>query len=200
MKWTDLTLDKFNELKEIYLDPELDEQDRVLYQIQVIFEKDPFKMKMQELNKYIKEMDFLSEKIPNMKVADKYVLGGETLVLSKKIQDFTVAQWLDFTNFIKNGSTTDNYPAILSVFLIPKGKEYNENYDIDEVRKLIGKYLSIPDAMAVADFFLNYHKSLLISSLLYIRRTTLQTSLTRKKKREVRKQTRKAVMRILLGV
>lgn len=201
MDWNTISLNKFNQVKEILLDPEHTEEDRLLYEIQILFDVDPFKLSMPELKYFIKQMGFLSSKIPNMKMKGVYKLGKNTYRLDNRLQSFTVAQWIDWRNFINSGGTdTENYANLLSVFFIPEDKEeYNEGYDIETVRKDIGEHLSIADAMSIAGFFLNFHKALLIRSLLYSRRLTLATKLPREKRRKVRKEYRKAIMAVITG-
>lgn len=201
MDWNTISLNQFNQIKEILLDPEYTEEDRLLYEVQIMFNKDPYKLSMTELRYLIKQMAFLGRPIPKMKIKDTYRLGKTVYKLDKRLQSFTVAQWIDWRNLINEGGTeTDNYANLLSVFFIPEGiTEYNEGYDIETVRKDIGDNLSIADAMSIAGFFLNFQKVLLIRSLLYSRRLTLATKLPWKEKRKVRKEYRKAIMEVMTG-
>lgn len=200
MNWTDVTLGQFNQIKDFLLDAENTEEDRILYEIQVLFNINPYKIKVDELKKYINELKFLSQPLPRMKVVDKYRLGDTTYILKKNLQDFTVAQWIDYQTFLRDGgSETDNYQNILSVFFFPEGsKEYNEGYDINKVRKDINDNLSIADAMSIAAFFLKCHKALLIRFLLYTRKKTLKAPLKIKERMKIRREYRRAIIRILL--
>ena len=201
MDWNSITLKQYNQLKEVLLDPEYTDEDRILYEIQILFNVDPFKLSVSELKYYITQMNFLQKPIPNMKIKNSYKLGKNKYKLDKRLEKFTVAQFIDWRNLIQNGGTdTDNYANLLSVFFIPEDKkEYNEEYDIQEVKNDISEYLSIPDAMSISSFFLNYRKALLIRSLLYSLRLTLKTKIPRQKKREIRKEYRKAILKVLTG-
>lgn len=177
MDWNDVSLNKFNEIKELILDTELDDEERVMYQIQVLFGVDPNRITIPELRGYVKEMGFLSKPIPKMRLKDTYNLGSNKYVLRKRLEDFTVAQWMDWQAFIKENNGSENYPKLLSVFLFPEGHDdYNEGYNIENVREDIGNYMSIPDAMAVSSFFLKCHRRLLTRFLLSTLRKTLQTA------------------------
>ena len=201
MDWNSITLKQYNQLKEVLLDPEYTDEDRILYEIQILFNVDPFKLSVSELKYYITQMNFLQKPIPNMKIKNSYKLGKNKYKLDKRLEKFTVAQFIDWRNLIQNGGTdTDNYANLLSVFFIPEDKkEYNEEYDIQEVKNDISEYLSIPDAMSISSFFLNYRKALLIRSLLYSLRLTLKTKIPRQKKREVKKEYIKAILKVLTG-
>lgn len=196
MNWFNISLKKYIELKDLYLDPELSDEDRLIYQIKILFDIDPLKLKATEIHKYINEMRFLGEKVPKVKLKNTYKLGQNTYVLKKDLKDFNVSMWIDFQNFLKEGSDIDNYPKLLSVFFFPEGKDvkdYGEGYDIEQVRQDINNFLSIPDATSIASFFLRYQKGLLITSLLYTRKKVLKTPLEKKEKKKVKKEFRKLI-------
>ena len=200
MNWFNISLKKYIELKDLYLDPEITDEDRLFYQIKILFDIDPLKLKANELHKYINEMKFLSEKVPKVKIKSTYKLGQNTYVLKKDLKDFSVAQWIDFQNFLKEGSDIDNYANLLSVFFFPEGKDvkdYGEGYDIEQVRQDINNHLSIADASSLAAFFLTYQKASLIASLLYTRKKILKTPLEKKEKKKIKKEFRKLIWKTI---
>ena len=201
MNWTELSLKKYNEIKDLYLDTELSDEDRLILQINILFGVDALKLKTNELHKYINEMKFLGSKIPKMKLKKEYQLGNNTYILKKELKDVTVAQWLDFQNFLKDGgSDTDNFPNLLSILFFPKGEtEYGDGYDIEQVRSDINNYLSIAEAMSISSFFLTYRKALSIRFLLYTRKETLKAPLTKEQKRRVKKEMRKLIIATFRG-
>ena len=199
MNWTDVSLRQYNDIKQIYLEPNYSDEDRIILLINILFGVDALKLKATELNGYVNQLKFLSTNPPKMKLKDKYKLGENYYILKRNLKDFTVAQWIDFQNFLKNGADTDNYNNLLSVFFIPEDEEeYGENYNVEQVRNDINNYLSIPDATSIASFFLTYQKASLIASLLSTRKKVLKTSITKEQKRKVKKQFRKLIWRTLL--
>ena len=200
MNWNDISIKQYNDIKNLYLDPDLSDEDRLILQINILFGVDALKLKTNELHKYIKEMKFLGEKVPKMKIKKEYKLGDNVYTLKKELKDVTVAQWLDFQNFLKDGSDTDNYANLLSVFFFPKGEtEYGENYDIEEVRSDINNHLSIAEAMSISSFFLLYRKISLLRFVLYTRKQTLKAPLTKEQKRRVKKEMRKLIIATFRG-
>ena len=199
MNWTDISLRQYNDIKDVFLNPDFSEEDRLILLINILFGVDALKLKTSELNKYVEQMKFLNTTPPKMKLKDKYKLGENYYILKKDLKDFTVAQWIDFQNFLKNGSDTDNYANLLSVFFIPEGeKEYGE-YDVESVRNDINNFLSIADANSIAGFFLTYQKALLIRSLLYTRKKVLKTPMNKEQKKELKRQFRKLIWQTLTG-
>ena len=201
MNWTELSLKKYNEIKDLYLDTELSDEDRLILQINILFGVDALKLKTTELYKYVNEMKFLGEKVPKMKIKNEYKLGSNVYTLKKELKDVTVAQWIDWQNFLKDGGgDTDNYANLLSIFFFPKGEtEYGENYDIEQVRSDINNHLSIAEAMSISSFFLLYRKISLIRFLLYTRKQTLKAPLTKEQKKKVKKEMRKLIIATFRG-
>ena len=194
MNWTDVSLKQYNDIKQIFLEPDFSEEDRIILLINILFGIDALKLKTTELNKYVNDLKFLNTTLPKMKLKDKYLLGENWYILRRNLKDFTVAQWIDFQNFLKNGSDTDNFPNLLSVFFLPEDEEeYGENYNVEQVRNDINNYLSIPDATSIASFFLTYRRALLIRSLLYTRKKILKTPMNKEQKKELKKQMRKLI-------
>ena len=198
MNWTDVCLKQYTDVKEIYLNPDFSDEDRIILLINILFGVDALKLKTSELNKYIEQMKFLGEKVPKMKIRDKYKLGENWYILKKDLKDFTVAQWIDFQNFLKNGSDTDNYANLLSVFFIPEGEtEYGEGYNIEQVRQDINNHLSISDATSIASFFLTYQKASFLLFLLYTRKKVLKTPLNKTEKKKIKREMRKLIWKTI---
>ena len=201
MNWNDISIKQYNDIKNLYLDTELSDEDRLILQINILFGVDALKLKTNELHKYINDMKFLGSKIPKMKIKKEYQLGNNVYTLKKELKDVTVAQWIDWQNFLKDGGgDSDNYANLLSVFFFPKGEtEYGDGYDIEQVRQDINNHLSIAEAMSIASFFLLYRKISLLLFLLYTRRETLKTPLTKEQKKKVKKEFRKLIITTFLG-
>ena len=198
MNWTDISLRQYNNIKDVFLNPEFSEEDRIILLINILFGVDALKLKTTELNGYVNQLKFLSTNPPKMKLKDKYKLGNTWYILRRNLKDFTVAQWIDFQNFLKNGSDTDNYPNLLSVFFIPEDEEeYGENYNVEQVRNDINNYLSIPDATSIASFFLTYQKASFLLFLLYTKRKILKTSIEKTEKKKIKREMRKLIWKTI---
>ena len=195
MNWNDISIKQYNDIKNLYLDTELSDEDRLILQINILFGVDALKLKTNELHKYVNEMKFLATKPPKMKLKKEYQLGNNIYILKKELKDVTVAQWIDWQNFLKDGGgDTDNYANLLSVFFFPKDvDEYGDGYDIEQVRQDINNHLSIAEAMSISSFFLTYRKISLLLFLLYTRRETLKAPLTKEEKKKVKKEFRKLI-------
>jgi len=115
---------------------------------------------------------FLEEECPTIRrsIPKTYNLAGTILEARLDIARISTAQYVDFKTFCFD--RRHNLPQILSCFLIPKGMEYNEGYDITEVHDLIREHLSVADAMNLSAFFLTRSRNLTAVMLIYLRLMT----------------------------
>lgn len=111
---------------------------------------------------------FLDEECPDIKrrIPKVYKLGDWELVAKTDISRISTAQYIDFKSFCED--RRHNLPQILSCFLVPKGMEYNEGYDITEIHQLLRDHLSVVDAMTLSAFFLSRLRNLIMASLFYL--------------------------------
>lgn len=145
-QWENITLEQFNLIQEaMHIE---DETERVLELVSIIFGEDTLDLPVAEFQQKVKQLSFLSEKVPEVATKKKYTLNGKTYSLAADLTRMTASQYVDFTNLAKDGKLNQQ----IAVFLIPEGKTYNEGYDIEEVFK-DALQMSIVDAQALAFLF-----------------------------------------------
>lgn len=89
--------------------------------------------------------------------AKVYSLDGWVLQPVQDFRKITTAQYIDFQTFVKGGE--QNIVEIISTMLVPKGKKYNQDYDVVELQKSLREHLSVADALSLfAFFFVQYHQ------------------------------------------
>ena len=87
-----------------------------------------------------------------LQIAKSYGLNGMELIPVKDFNKITTAQYVDYQTFSKEG---DMYLVqTLSTLLVPKGKKYNDGYDMDAVQQAIRDNLSVADVLSLYAFFL----------------------------------------------
>lgn len=129
-----------------------------------------------EFSRLVNETNFLNE-TPKKNVIDKITLNGKKYEIFLSISDMTMSQYIDFqTLFPKRDK---EFKRILSIFVIPKGCNYNEGYDIEQVIKDIGEYMPITDANNIMFFF-----ALAYQSLTKVMLTCLVKEMKKLKKKE----------------
>lgn len=143
MTWWDVTLGKFQDLKGL----DLKELDGQIEAARILLGMEVDDLPWGEFCKELNRLKFLEEEVPKSIIRESYVLNGRRYVTKANLQEFTVARYMDFVN----QSRTGKWERILSVVLVPEGKEYGE-YDMDRVYTDILS-MSIVDAYAVFNFF-----------------------------------------------
>ena len=164
MKYTDIKLGQYTEIYSILTNAEIEQDERIIY-LCMLFDKDILNKPIAEFKTLSTEiMDLLKSEPKKTKVKDKYKLNGTTYKLHKDFGTLTTSQFIDFQNYLKDGFELQDYNKVLSVFLVPEGETYNNgNYDIKQLQNDIDNYLSIVDALTIADFFLRTTKVFLHS-------------------------------------
>lgn len=101
-------------------------------------------------------------------VSKSYPVGGFNLVPVTDMRKVTTAQYIDFITFSKDKE--HNIVEMLSCFLVPKGMDYNEGYDILDVHNAIKEEMSVAEVLAVLAFFFGSWTKSLHSTLSYSKR------------------------------
>lgn len=101
-------------------------------------------------------------------VSKSYPVGGFNLVPVTDMRKVNTAQYIDFLTFSKDKE--HNIVEMLSCFLVPKGMDYNEGYDILDVHNAIKEEMSVAEVLAVLAFFFGSWTKSLHSTLSYSKR------------------------------
>lgn len=119
-------------------------------------------------------------------IKDKYTAGDMVLVPMLDFTQITVAQMMDFS--VLSTDPIENIEKLLAIFLIPKGKKYNDGYDLMEVQKAILK-LPFNELSPLLAFFLRWfagcRQAIQISCLEEVRKQTKK--IKRIQKKQIRK-------------
>lgn len=116
--------------------------------------------------------------------AKNYIVGKFTLVPVEDYRKITTAQYIDFQTFAKDAER--NIVEILSCMLIPKGKKYNQDYDVLEVQKALREHLCVADALSLLAFFFVQYRQSIKDSLTYSREMAMRLRDPEKKRRMLR--------------
>lgn len=182
-----LTIGKYDELQLIYESDESDYEKNVeiVALCNDLEVEDVEGMSLTTFNTLLQSTAFLYEAPKKKIVATKYVLGGTEFDVVMNMGKLTVAQYLDYQEYIKNPDK--NRVELLSIFLIPKGCKYGEGYDMFEIQKIIRENLSIIDAIALTDFFLLLYQSLMKATLSSLKRRLKRMKRKMKNPQEIAK-------------
>lgn len=151
MNWKNVTLQQWKQLEEIsnkeYEDDILKTADVIRIMTGI---ENPMVLTPNEFQKYVKELDFLQEQIPETKLCNNYTINGTKYNFDGNCFSMSMSQLMDWRAF----STTEHidYASCLSVFLVPEGHKYNDGYDMDKTIEDIDS-LPITDVIKIYSFF-----------------------------------------------
>lgn len=156
--YRDLPLGKYEEIVRLCRE-EMTEVDRRVAIIAVLAgltEDEVLHLPLDVFTDYSARSRFVERKCPeNMvpAVSKSYALGGMVLVPVTDIRKITAAQYIDFQNFAQDKE--NHFIELLSCFLVPRGMDYNEGYDVLDVHNAIREEMSVAQAIALLAFFFN---------------------------------------------
>lgn len=181
-----LSVKKHDDIIAILRDPSTDEVEKEVLIISVLTglsEEEVFHLPLPEFTALSAKAKFLSkypeDDYTKVRIADSYKVGEYTLIPCKDFRKVTTLQYVDFQEFAKD--VEKNAVQLLSCLMIPKGHQYNEGYDIEDVQNSIREYLSVEDLLRLFAFFLNSFVQLILAS---------RTSLAKLAKKEKDKEKR----------
>lgn len=152
MEWNDIDVKTFKEIQD-YLsttkDGSIEQSVHLLSLIEGKDEDTYFSMPINKLTEELGKLKFMESTPQAAQVKNSYKINGTEYVLTTNLQEMTVAQYIDYQVYIKNPQ--QYMQEMLTVFLIPKGKKYNEDYDVAEAAKDMGN-LPIEDAYGISFF------------------------------------------------
>lgn len=148
MNWKDLNLKTFKKLEQAIKVEEEEPLFKNALIVQAIFGVNVDNLTVQELGKYIKELEFLSQECPKVLAKTKYTVNENKYTVKLDLSKMSVTQYMDYQELVK----TQDYAKILTVFIIPEGHNYNDGYDIKQVENDINDMLVI-DVLAIYNFF-----------------------------------------------
>lgn len=158
--WKDVTINEYFEIQDIMKDDTMEPADKEVELMSIlsglsteqIWDMTITEFKaLQELAKWVETATLR----PLDKVKfNKIKINDTQYVVNQDLTKFTVAQYVDFETLWHNRDNKDYMGALLACFLIPKGKEYANDYDINKTKDDIMSYLDIQTAYEIMGFFL----------------------------------------------
>lgn len=190
--WDKLPIGKLNDVNNIINNNELTEDDKIIKLGALINNmdyEDFINLNIEDAQKIISQIKFLYEAPKNNKLVKNLNLDGINCKVIQDVSEITTAQFIDYNTLISNKEVS--IPEILSIFIIPEGHKYSDNYNKEEIVNLISKYVSVEEGISIANFFIKKYKRLLMRTLLYSKvnlKLQLMKKLPQQTKEEIKSQ------------
>lgn len=164
---------------------ELSKQVLILSILTGLPEEDILNLPLAEYREIAAKSEFLRHEYDGeVLTAKRYIVGEWTLIPAEDFRKITTAQYIDFQTFAKDAEK--NIVEILSTMLIPKGKKYNQDYDIIELQKALREHLSVAEAISLFAFFFVLYNQSIKDSLTFCKAEAMKLRDPEKKKRMMR--------------
>lgn len=154
--YRDLPYGKYEEIVRL-CETEMTEVDRKVAVIAVLTglaEDEVLRLPLATFTRYSAATRFLETECPENlipAVAKSYPVGGFVLVPVADMRKVTAAQYIDFQTFAEDRD--HRAVEMLSCFLVPKGCDYNDGYDVLDVHAAIRDEMSVATVLSLLAFF-----------------------------------------------
>ena len=152
--YNSLTVGKYEALLRARADHEGDTNELNLHVLSILSDMTVdqlLDLKVPEFRTMMDRAGFLCTAPRPSEVARQYRFGDMTLVPVTDVRKMTAIQGMNIQTYA--GNFEQNLVPLLACVLVPKGKKYNEGYDILEVQRAIWQYLPITDALGLLNEF-----------------------------------------------
>lgn len=168
-----LPIGKYNEIVKL-CETEMDEVDRKVRIVGILTgltDDEVLALPLTDFTECCAKAKFIDLPCPETlipSVSKSYPVGGFNLVPVTDMRKVTTAQYIDFLSFSKDKE--HNIVEMMSCFLVPKGMDYNEGYDILDVHNAIKEEMSVAEVLALLAFFFGSWTRSIHSTLSYSER------------------------------
>ena len=168
----ELPLSKYLKTLEIFNDKYLSDLDKNIEILAIYSDTtvdDILKLRPEEVGAHLADMSNVisSYKPSNAKHPKNIKINDQVYTVNYNIGKLNMAQYIDFQQTIVNKNYLENLPALLSIFIIPKGHKYNDDYDILELRNILENNMTLDEALSIVFFLKTKSISLIKLKLLY---------------------------------
>ncbi len=174
MTWEDITIKQFNKLTKVVETHQKNaDSDQITYAVELVSActnksvQECLDMPFNELKHFCDDLSFMEDK-PKGRLNPSVTINGTTYVVSLKVKDITTAQYIDYTETLKNDP--ENIALMCAIFCIPKGHAYNEGYDVMELAQEFYEHFKIVDAIGISFFFTKLLQSYVRVTLSFLKR------------------------------
>lgn len=195
-----ITIEKHKQIQKLLKDNNVEDMQAVQAELLAIYaDTDVDSVMSYPLTKYHKLVEkFYNDYFTDFShaepaIKDKYTAGDMVLIPMLDFTQITVAQMMDFS--VLSVDPIENIEKLLAIFLIPKGKKYNDGYDLLEVQKAILK-MDFNEVSPLLAFFLKWfqgcRQAIQISCLEEVRKQTKKIQKLEKRIQKKKRKMRKA--------
>ena len=188
--WSDITIDDYNELLEVNesaVDP-IDRQVQILAWMCDVDDDEILSLPIPQYTELVRQMQWIYTRPQSAPICpETIILDGNNYRVTKDLRNITAGQYIDFQNLYRDYNE-DKLADVLSCFIIPEDKEYNDGYDIELLRATIKTSMPILTAADMMLFFCEQSRNLIKATAVSL---VLKTKMPLKQKMKLMKNLNK---------
>lgn len=168
--WDNISIDQYYGILEILnsSDEELNKQVSILALVEGVSEDEILGRDINRVSQDFQKLRFLNKFELKKNYKPKEIkIGDLTLEVAQDLQNMTYGAFIDYQAYVKQ-PLEKSIEKILSLFLIPKGKKYNEGYDVVEIQRILRQDLPFVEAQSLLGFMLTRYTKLYTDSQKYL--------------------------------
>lgn len=150
--WEELTWGEYEQIEQI-LNTDIPSDYKTVHLVSILTGLDVSvieNLPISHFNKLIPHLSFLDTEPGTHYHRFEYTINGREYRFAGKLEEITTAQYIDYRAYIQEENK--DVVKLMSVFMIPKGHDYNDGYDMELVRKDISD-MNWLDLRAASFFF-----------------------------------------------
>lgn len=132
--WDSLTWKEYEQIEQI-LNADIPNEYKTMHLVEVLSSLDINeieKLPITEFQKLLPALDFLTTEPETHYHKFEYTINGREYDFKGKLNDISTAQYIDYRTYMEEEEK--DIVKLMSVFLIPKGHDYNDGYDMEQVQ------------------------------------------------------------------
>lgn len=203
--WNDISISLYREINDI-INTDLSEGEKeiaIIALLSGISEDEIYDMSISEVAEFQSQLHFLNDFSFNEGWKSKKItINGNEYEVQPDLTKFSYAQYVDFQTYWSMKDNIANMSNLLSVFIIPKGKKYNTDYEITDVINEIENHLPITVANSILFFFLKQSVSLIKALQISLdwKMKRMTTKKNKEKMQVVRQKIQEMFNQVFLGI
>lgn len=187
--WEDITWNEYSQIEQI-LNTDIPSNYKTVHLVSVLTGVSVDELEglpISQFQKLLPALDFLYTEPETHVHQFNYTVNGRQYRFTGKIDEITTAQYIDYRSYMEKEEK--DVVELMSAFMIPVGHEYNDGYDIEQVKKDIGDMCWL-DVRAAAFFFRLWLSAFILTFKYSLEKTMKQTmkGMSPKEKKETKQQ------------
>lgn len=188
--WDDISINDYYELVDAMEDAELQPLDKSVSLLAILCDCAPddiYNLPVYEIDKMNSQIGWVRKFDFNKRFKSKHLtIAGKKYSVCVNLQEMTISQYMDFQTLWAKNDLRTYWGNILCCFIVPEGKKYCEDYDVQALADEFRNEVPITLANSVCFFFLKRLLTSIKSTLLFL--TIMMKKMGKTENKELKEQ------------